>query len=208
MSGYTDGQHLDALQYANMLTARVPDEQFNCRCSFKPVDIKPPDRPKKTLSEMRDEEFARSLFRDLDKPAILTAQIVKELNNMPNTIKGIERDPIGNGVIVHIEIAPYGAFESSRMIHARLDGRDLHAALSGSWNGAPYIPKIERVIFNDPATIVIWKDGTKTVVKCQPGETYDEEKGLALAISKKALGNQGNYNNVLKKYLPGGEQKK
>ncbi len=27
-------------------------------------------------------------------------------------------------------------------------------------------PDIEKVIFNDPATIVIWKDKTKTVVKC------------------------------------------
>lgn len=27
--------------------------------------------------------------------------------------------------------------------------------------------QIKNVIFNDPATIVFWKDGTKTVVKCQ-----------------------------------------
>lgn len=61
---------------------------------------------------------------------------------------------------------------------------------------------IERVIFNDPATIVIWKDGTKTVVKCQDGDEYDAEKGLALCISKKALGNKGNFNEVFKKWVP------
>lgn len=61
--------------------------------------------------------------------------------------------------------------------------------------------KIEKVIFNDPATIVFWKDGTKTVVKAQD-EAFDPEKGLAMAISKKALGNEGNYFEEFKKWLP------
>ena len=64
------------------------------------------------------------------------------------------------------------------------------------------VTKIERVIFNAPATIVIWSDKTKTVVKCQPGDTYDPEKGLALCISKKFLGNKGNFNEVFKKWIP------
>lgn len=50
------------------------------------------------------------------------------------------------------------------------------------------LPKIEKVIFNDPATIVIWSDDSKTVVKCCEDDTFDPEKGLAMAISKKALG--------------------
>ena len=64
------------------------------------------------------------------------------------------------------------------------------------------IPDIENVIFNEPATIVFWSDGSKTVVKCQDGDIYDPEKGLAMAISKKALGNQGNYCEIFKKWLP------
>ena len=64
------------------------------------------------------------------------------------------------------------------------------------------LPEIKDVIFNEPATIIIWKDGTKTVVKCQEGEGYDPEKGFAMAISKKALGNKGNYCEVFKKWLP------
>lgn len=61
-------------------------------------------------------------------------------------------------------------------------------------------PKIERVIFNNPATIILWDDNTKTIVKAE-NETFDPEKGLAMAITKKALGNEGNYYNELKKYL-------
>ena len=65
-----------------------------------------------------------------------------------------------------------------------------------------YIPEIKNVIFNDPATIVFWEDGTKTVVKCQDGDEFDPEKGLAMAIVKKAYGNKGSYCNKLKKWLP------
>lgn len=60
---------------------------------------------------------------------------------------------------------------------------------------------IKKIIFNDPATIVFWEDGTKTVVKCE-NEKYDPEKGLAMAISKKVLGNKGNYYETFKKILP------
>ena len=68
------------------------------------------------------------------------------------------------------------------------------------------VPSIKKVIFNYPATIVLWSDGSKTVVKCQDGDIYDPEKGLAMAISKKALGNKGNYCNEFKKWLPEDEE--
>lgn len=66
--------------------------------------------------------------------------------------------------------------------------------------GLRKVPEIKRVIFNDPATIILWDDDTKTIVKAE-NERFDPEKGLAMAITKKALGNEGNYYNELKKYL-------
>lgn len=62
------------------------------------------------------------------------------------------------------------------------------------------IPEIEKVIFNDPATIVIWKDKTKTVVKRSENDIFDPEKGLAMAITKKAMGNKRIYYNEIKKW--------
>lgn len=85
------------------------------------------------------------------------------------------------------------------------------------------LPKIWKVIFNPPATIVIWDDlpsllwscgdqkkpkRSKTVVKCGEDDIYDPEKGLAMCIAKKALGNQGNYFNQFKKWLPKEEDPK
>lgn len=64
------------------------------------------------------------------------------------------------------------------------------------------VPQIKDVIYNNPATIVFWMDGTKTVVKCGDYDIYDPEKGLAMAIAKKTLGNQGNYYETFKSWLP------
>ena len=60
---------------------------------------------------------------------------------------------------------------------------------------------IKNVIYNDPATIVFWSDGTKTVVKAED-EPFDPEKGLAMAIAKKHFGNEGNYYDIFREWLP------
>lgn len=91
--------------------------------------------------------------------------------------------------------------ENNTVAAARGSSKDYLNRIRGSIPSYS-LPYIKNVIHNDPATIVFWADGTKTVVKCQPGDIYDPEKGLAMAISKKALGNQGNYCNVFKKWIP------
>lgn len=60
--------------------------------------------------------------------------------------------------------------------------------------------EIKQVIFNNPATVVFWMDGTKTVVKVE-NEDFDPEKGLAMAIAKKVYGNTGSYYNQFKKHI-------
>ena len=61
-------------------------------------------------------------------------------------------------------------------------------------------PTIKNVIFNPPATIVFWSDKTKTIVKCDyEYEAYDPEKGIAMAIAKKLMGdNKGHYYELFK----------
>lgn len=66
------------------------------------------------------------------------------------------------------------------------------------------VPSIKKVYFNNPVTVVIWDDGTKTIVKCQKqtGDTYSKETGLAMCIAKKAMGNEGSYYDIFKKWIP------
>ncbi len=111
------------------------------------------------------------------------------------------------------ECVGWNKYESNTLINPVLamdinrEMRMLHkAALNGLFgfkNAERKIDmKIKKVIFNAPATVVLWEDGTKTIVKAGEGDIYDPEKGLAMAIAKKALGNQGNYYEVFKKWLP------
>ena len=65
---------------------------------------------------------------------------------------------------------------------------------------AVIVPAIKDVLFNEPATIVYWANGDKTVVKTQAGEKFDKEKGLAMAILKYYGGNDSSYFKVFRKY--------
>ena len=60
--------------------------------------------------------------------------------------------------------------------------------------------RITKVIFNEPATIILWNDGSKTIVKCNKDDIFDREKGMAMAICKKILGEK--FRETFKKYLP------
>ena len=62
---------------------------------------------------------------------------------------------------------------------------------------------IDNIFLNeDKGTVVVkWIDGSKTKVKCQDGETFDAEKGIALCFMKRAFLNRGCYNDVFKKYV-------
>lgn len=68
-------------------------------------------------------------------------------------------------------------------------------------NPEDVLPDIERVIFNDPATVVYWDDGSKTVVKCQQGDTFSAETGLMAAMLKRFMGNDNSYNKVINYWL-------
>lgn len=54
-----------------------------------------------------------------------------------------------------------------------------------------------KIIYNPPATIVFWTDGTKTVVKCSADDEYNEYYGFLCALGKKMFGT----NSHLKKLI-------
>lgn len=52
------------------------------------------------------------------------------------------------------------------------------------------LPEIQEVIFNEDAavTVLLWKDGEKTIVRCGEGETFDRYTGFMAAICKRMFG--------------------
>jgi hypothetical protein len=79
----------------------------------------------------------------------------------------------------------------------------VNAPRKNCTNNRPYPSKplsIENVIFSPPVTVVLWSDKTKTIVRCDDNyDSFDPEKGLAMAIAKKLMGdNKGKYYNLFK----------
>ena len=62
------------------------------------------------------------------------------------------------------------------------------------------IDLIDYVTFNGPATIIFFKDGTKTVLKCHDEDTYSIPTGFALALLKKILGGAA-YHKLCEEWL-------
>lgn len=63
---------------------------------------------------------------------------------------------------------------------------------------------IRDIIFNGPATIILWRDGSKTVIKLQKGDRWDPEKAVAMAVMKKVFGTNetgSNYLEFVKPYI-------
>lgn len=94
--------------------------------------------------------------------------------------------------------------------HDHGDVNDIDSFAEG-WNAAVKyctehstpmrLPMPINVIFHDPATIVYWDDGSKTVVKCQPGDTFSAEVGLTTAMLKRYMGNNGTFNDVINEWV-------
>lgn len=85
-----------------------------------------------------------------------------------------------------------------REIEELKKNRDISSAFGLAYQERTVRPTfvIDKVIFNPPATIVFWKDGTKTVVKCKEGEEFSEWAGIALCLAKKLYG--PNFHKIFK----------
>lgn len=80
------------------------------------------------------------------------------------------------------------AYALIRRIHNLSNKKTKDSAISA--NNLCNTFEIKDIKVNGPATIVFWADGTKTVVKCVPDDSYDAEKAVAMCFMKKALGSR------------------
>lgn len=66
---------------------------------------------------------------------------------------------------------------------------------------------IKEMIYSDPATVVFWDDGTRTVCKAFETDTYNPESGLAMCIIKKLYGGSA-LKKILDAWIPKQQQVK
>lgn len=71
---------------------------------------------------------------------------------------------------------------------------DLYGTEPDMWG----IPDIDHIVFSEPATIVFWDDGTKTVCKCMEGEKYERYAGFMACCMKKMFGSTSRAKSVMR----------
>lgn len=139
------------------------------------------DRKINHIYNEREANMVDVKFNDLEKD-------LKEYGITLSTI----RSSYGNGDYA-CEIEGYFTPSVYKAHNAREKLTPVHPV------GSKPIPK--KVIFSGPATTILWKDGTKTTVKCSSEDVWDYDVGIAMCYLKKMLGNKGNYNNVFREAM-------
>ena len=72
-----------------------------------------------------------------------------------------------------------------------------YASISRDYIAKTYTPV--RIIYNVKATIVFWKDGTKTVVKLSEGDYDNPYNAFCAALAKKIFGNNSRVRKIVDK---------
>lgn len=195
-----------------------PDEKYNIDLEFSTVVL-----PKVSLSPIRYQQLSKEslnylnymmrdeLFEDTFK------QFLKEVKTMNFLSFEVEHSSIWDSDMMRcrleFEIDSKEAWKYEPLMKRARDSlqiRQFGESVLSAFLDAANLPKPKKVIFHGPATIVMWQDGTKTVVKKTENDTDDREKAVMFAILKKVCGSRGNMNRYLKlfKEVESNEEKK
>lgn len=71
---------------------------------------------------------------------------------------------------------------------------------TGKYIGLHTFPEVAKVVFNPPHTIVKWKDGTETHVRCD-NDDFSEEFGFAMACMRRSFGTRKAFKDQFKNAL-------
>lgn len=174
------------------------------------------------IPTLYDKEYTFELTKDghgikgtyYDRVYYYTADNLVHMDNFINTCVGIYNKLYGEKK-GNTEMNKIMNLANAKEVYLNCDGTIETPYVSCYKDQPGYVPysvmaasvkrksnlAIKDVIFNPPATIVFWTDGTKTVVKAGERDIYDPEKGLVMAITKKVFGNEGNYYNEIRKWV-------
>jgi len=117
-------------------------------------------------------------------------------------------DEVDGDIVIDVEIDDDGEEESSPVqctssdeyhtVKSNLDLDDDEHPCEDCWGYG--IPCVDRVIFSGPATVVIFADGTKSMVKCMEGEKFERYAGFCAAIMKRLFGSTTAAKNLMEEH--------
>ena len=90
----------------------------------------------------------------------------------------------------------------------KLGFKDLKLNLPKTYEDCFFVPKPKKIIYNNPCTIVLWEDGTKTICRVQKGQEFSEYYGYLACLAKKIYGTNGGVDRRIKSVREYGKDKK
>ena len=60
---------------------------------------------------------------------------------------------------------------------------------------------VKQIIYNGPKTIIIWNDGSKTIVSCGKDDTFDIYAGFCAAVAKKMFGSTSKIKKIIANHI-------
>lgn len=160
------------------------------------------DKRVNEIYRRREAEMAGITFNDLEKE-------LKEFGIELSTIRHSSMD-VGFEIEGYFNPDKYKRYRDRERltqkphVEAKPDLEMVHKGFKtpkirkdGKW--IDLAPK--KVIFSGPATTILWKDGTKTTVKCSDEDSWSDDVGIAMCYLKKMLSNKGNYNNIFREAM-------
>lgn len=186
--------------------------------TLKENNVTPGERNVVDYTEDNLSKFIDACLGDIQNNHILPSSVAKDILNSyygmhsfkdrePTECKCSKSNAIGYGfrhATIYSEPFTIDKNETDKM--CSIDTFDIIKEMQKMKKSIkkPVTNPIKKVIFNPPATIVFWKDGSKTVVKAQ-GDVFNPETGLAMAISRHYLCDVcglERYDGVFNRYLP------
>ena len=166
----------------------------------------------RTAVSARDEYRYR---RNADYLAVLTKILATEDAGGPKTVKVVPAtvceifvDSVIGEMQVKVSVdlgaleAPIFVVVNPAKIYKEVPKpaavKKVDNGLTWCCNIDPYIYAPKRIIYNNPATIVFWKDGTKTVVKKNEKEKYNSYNAFCAALAKKIFGTNSEVNRIVR----------
>lgn len=86
--------------------------------------------------------------------------------------------------------------------------KTFNVTLPKTYEDCFFVPKPKKIIYNNPCTIVLWEDGTKTICRVQEGQEFSEYYGYLACLAKKIYGTNGGVDRRIKSVREYGKEKK
>lgn len=95
-----------------------------------------------------------------------------------------------NNMIVHVKNVPVETVDNKGVFMSKVNPGIVIGAEGDCLT-------VKSIIYNNPATIVFWSDGTKTVVKRLKGTPFNKYNAFCAAVCKKLYGSNSALNKIV-----------